>query len=334
MPRLTYIHIITAAILLLPTYTSAQSSPTDDRTKTSTEAEQLEDGETKTDKPPKRPGVKQFDDVTVKRVRPEALPPASNTEIPDVLRGRANQLPSPPDVDELEKTGNYVERRVYELISFQRSKAPGESTPIIHRGHAVVVSTEDGETPILLTTYFWLKKTERLFIVPRPNKSNEHDDGTPSLAKRSVEELTIDGGGDQWLKEHGDKLVEAKLYKPDKHRNLVTVVPSPPDALDLPKKGLELFDLENKSPTRLYGYSPETGDALAQTRLLESHPDKEALVYYLQTEYPAVFGAPIVSTDGNLLVLTAFRHPDDQEITLVIPPAPIAKYIQSVLADL
>ena len=42
------------------------------------------------------------------------------------------------------------------------------------------------------------------------------------------------------------------------------------------------------------------------------------------------FGAPIVSTDGELVVLTAFRHPKDRQTTRVIPPIPIRNYLTSV----
>ena len=294
--------------------------------------------ETKTDRPPKRPGIKQFDDVTVERKRPDALPPAQRTELPAVLRGRANKLPKPPSAKQLEATEGRVRARVYELVATQIPKAPGETTTLLHRGHAVLVSQGDkaDTPPILISTYFWLKDIEELYLVPK-DADIPSADGTSrrhEVERRSLSEVTVSGEGEGWLNKYRDELVEAKLYEPDEHRNLVTVVPQPVDALDLPDDGLALFDLENTSPTRLYGYSPQDPNGFRQTRLLASNPKDEALVYYLQTAYPAVFGAPIVSTDGRLLVLTAFRHPKDPEKTLVIPPEPIAAYLEDVLDNL
>jgi len=111
-------------------------------------------------------------------------------------------------------------------------------------------------------------------------------------------------------------------------------VPDDPGALGMPDRGLELFEADDSSPTRLYGYSPRTGRGLEETKLLDSHPDAESLVYYLQTPYAAVFGAPIVSSDGELLVLTAFPHPNRDSTVLVVPPAPIATYLEDVLKTL
>ncbi len=301
------------------------------------EENEQDESDASSSRPDKRPGIEQFDDVTRERVRPDALPPASRTEVPDVLRGDASRLPDPPSADQLNETASRLQPRVYEIVALKSPDAPGESTSIIHRGQAVLVSHPDktDAPPILITSYFWLRDAERLFIVPKGTSlSRDQQEGTPSLEDRSLQEVSVDGRTDGWLEEHRSQLVEAKLYRPDKHRNLVTVVPSPPDALDLPEKGLSLFDLDDDSPVRLYGFSPATGSGLQQTRLLESHPKKDALMYYLQTPFSVVFGAPIVSSNGELLVLTAFRHPDDRDVVLTIPPAPIETYIGEVLSRL
>jgi len=285
-----------------------------------------------------RPGVESFDTTSRERVRPDELPPpsANDTDLPDVLRNNDGKLPEPPSMEELSETGDRVGERVYELVSIQRPRAPGDSTAIVHRGHAVVVAGGRDAPPVLLTTYLWLQKSERLYLVPRSLSSRKVGErgGTPTAEHRSLDEMTVDGKADAWLEEHGEDLVRARLFKPDRHRNLAAVVPDSPDELDLPERGLDLFDPESGSPTRLYGFSPKTGGALEETKLLESHPDAESLTYYLQTTYSVPFGAPIVSADGRLLVLTAFEHPKQHGPVLAIPPAPIAAYLRDVLATL
>lgn len=290
------------------------------------------------DRPPPRPGVEQFDEVGVDRVRPDSLPPpsTSETDIPAVLRNTSGNLPEPPSVERLEETSEHVRKRVFELVSVQSPDAPGDATPIVHRGHAVLVSSDEGP-PILVTTYFWLRESEKLFLAPSKlsdDKSESSDRSEPTAERRSLEEMTVDGKTEEWLEKRRDSLVRARLYRPDEHRNLTTVVPDDLSELDLPDEGLELFDLEEDSPVRLYGYSPQTGSGLTQTKLLESHPDEKSLVYYLQTEFDIVYGAPIVSTSGQLLVLTAFQHPNNSDIVLTVPPVPIAAYIDDVLSSL
>lgn len=305
-----------------------------------TETEQTDEGSDgrEEDEPPPRPGVEEFEEKTRKRVRPDELPPPSTgeTDLPDVLRSDDGRLPEPPNMEDLQETGDRVGARVFELVSIQQPEAPGDATPIVHRGHAVVVGGGDRGPPVLITTYFWLEDAERLYLVPQSLSSggDDTDDSKPTAERRSFEEMTVDGKANAWLDAHRDELVRARLFKPDRHRNLTTVVPDDPGALGMPDRGLKLFESEESSPTRLYGYSPRTGGGLEQTKLLDSHPDAEALVYYLQTPYSAVFGAPIVSSKGELLVLTAFQHPNRNSTVLAVPPAPIAAYLDDVLATL
>ena len=333
--------LLLAALLLLPAASAAQQG------QTSTGAEEASDEEG-SQEPPERPGVKQFDDVTVKRIRPDELPPEMKTEIPSVLRKTEGRLPTPPNAKQLETTASHVRERTYEVVSIQKPDAPGKATPIIRRGHAVLVSgSKEGAPPILITSLFWLADSDRLFVVPHElshgtgENTAEGEDGTPSPRRRSLAEVSVDGRANGWLEENRSKLVAAGIFRPDEHRNLATIVPrriarssEDGEGLKLPSKGLTLFDLGTKSPTRLYGYSPQAGGGLAQARLLRTKPKQAALVYYLQTTYGVVFGAPIVSTDGELLVLTAFKHPKEGDIVLTVPPSPISDYVDSVLSTL
>lgn len=294
-------------------------------------------------------GIRRFEDVTVKRIRPEELPPAESTKIPKVLRG--GRLPSPPSLEQLKATAQRVRPRVFEMVAIQRPRAPGKATPIVHRGHAVFVKgpVEEGP-PVLVTTFFWLSDAEKLYLVPRSRSTGDghgsEDEGLkteraagknanlPRARRRDLDEVTVDGRTKRWLEENRDELVAARLFHPDEHRNLVVVVPESLEKLGLPSDGLELLDLTRESPTRLYGLSPHAGDGLTQTSILGGQKSHKALMYYLQTGFRPVFGAPIVSTDGKLLVLTAFRHPKKKKkkniTTLVIPPEPLRNYLKEV----
>jgi hypothetical protein len=281
-------------------------------------------------------GIERFEDVKMKRIRPKELPPAESTEMPKVLRQAT--LPTPPSAEQLENTASKVAAHVVELVAIQQPKTPGRSTPVVHKGHAVWVQTPgDDSMPVLITSYFWLAQAEKLFIVPGDAADEEADGGptrrasggAPRAGRRGLDEMTIDRRRNRWLEDPPEGVVEAKLFQPDEHRNLVTVVPQTTDGLGLPERGLDLFDLEGSSPTRLYGYNRISG-GLAQTQIGGNVSGQKALVYYLQTAFRPVFGAPIVSTDGELVVLTAFRHPKDRQTTLVIPPIPIRNYLKSV----
>jgi hypothetical protein len=281
-------------------------------------------------------GIERFEDVKMKRIRPKELPPAESTEMPKVLRQAT--LPTPPSARQLEETATKVASHVVELVAIQQPKTPGRSTPVVHKGHAVWVQTPgDDSMPVLITSYFWLAQAEKLFIVPGDAEVGQADGeptrrasgGAPRAGQRGLDEMTVDRRRNRWLEDPPDGVVEAKLFQPDEHRNLVTVVPQTTDGLGLPERGLDLFDLEGSSPTRLYGYNRISG-GLVQTQIGGNVSGQKALVYYLQTAFRPVFGAPIVSTDGELVVLTAFRHPKDRQTTLVIPPIPIRNYLTSV----
>ncbi|GEM_PF-5685964 len=283
-------------------------------------------------------GIRRFEDVKMKRLRPKQLPPAESTEMPKVLR--QGKLPKPPSAEQLQTTASKVSRHVVELVAVQQPQTPGRSTPIVHKGHAVWVQTPgDDSIPVLITSYFWLSQAERLFIVPpeAEGSSAREESGptrrasgnAPRAGRRGLDEMSVDRRRERWLEDPPEDVVEAKLFRPDEHRNLVTVVPADTDAINLPDRGLDLFDLEGSSPTHLYGYNRISG-GLVQTQIGGNISGERALVYYLQTAFRPVFAAPIVSADGELVVLTAFRHPKDRQTTLVIPPVPIRNYLESV----
>lgn len=281
---------------------------------------------------PTAPGVREFDTVDVERVQPSDLPSNSESKLPDVVRD-SESPGAPPSRDQLRRTADRVDRRLFTVVAVDETEAPGEATPIVERGHALFVQPPDGGPPVLVSSLYWLSDASEIYIHPDAETSASSDDTTPSPERRSLGESTAGGTEQAWLEEHRDELVEARLYHPDRHRNLVAVVPSRTSAVALPSSGLEFFDLE-ESPGRLYGFSPKTGTQLSETTILPGRPDQRALKFYLQTTYAAAYGAPIVSGDGRLLAMTAFKHPDDSGIVLVLPPEAIRKYLDELLATI
>lgn len=278
---------------------------------------------------PTAPGVKEFDTVDVDRVSPGDLPSSAESKLPDVVRS-TDSPGDPPSRDELRATADRVDDRLFTVVAVDETEAPGDATPVVQRGHALFVQHPDGGPPILVSSLFWLSDASEIYIHPDPRSAAGADDQTPSPERRTLEESTAGGTEAAWLKKHRDQLVEAKLYRPDRHRNLVAVVPDDTSAVNLPKSGLQFFDLD-ESPGRLYGFSPKTGTQLSETTILPGRPDQRALKFYLQTTYAAAYGAPIVSGDGQLLGMTAFRHPGDSGIVLVVPPEAIRKFVGGVV---
>ncbi|MFB6263312.1 MAG: hypothetical protein ABEL76_06770 [Bradymonadaceae bacterium] len=291
------------------------------------------DGE---ESPDDRRGIREFEDVQVERMRPSELPPPMETELPKVLKGADRPTGTPPSREELRSTADRVRRRTHRLVALREQSLPGDTALTVRTGHAVRLRAPQGEMSFLVTTYFWLKDARELYLVPSElTPPGDSGNGPPTAARRSLDEVTIslDDQGQQgsgWIAEHRDQLVPARLFRPDRDRNLVAVVPGEQGALEGPAKGLPLFDLEEKSPTWLYGFSPSVHPNLQTARVLPSHPDDRSLAYYLQSTFPANYGAPIVSPDGSVLVLTAFPNPDDQSTSLVIPPEPLATYLSEL----
>ena len=280
------------------------------------------------------PGIPRFDDVADKRIRPGDLPPPVSNDIPSVLKKGTENLPSPPSNAQLEETAGFVRERVFEVVAIQTPEVPNTSSKIVHRGHAVwLATTRETRPPVLLTTFFWLSKAHDLYIVPPDADIQLPESDVPEAERRTLDDVTVQPGSEEWLESRRGDLVPAKLYKPDKHRNLVTIVPESPDALELPMPPLGLLDFDRETPVRLYGHSPKMGSGLVQTQIPASHPDSESLAYYLQTPFRAPFGAPIVNADGHVLAMTAFLHPEDAETTLVVPPAPIRAYLEEIQTE-
>lgn len=336
-----------------------ESRPADQNADTTTDDTSTPDGTS-------RHGVPTFDEVDVDRVRPEDLPPRNDTSLPDVLRpvqrdgdgGSASAgggydtdaLPSPPNTAQLNRTAHTVSRRVWPLVAVGHPAGSLQESPSLYRGHAVAVGSDP---PILVSSYAWLKHVDKVYLVlpaDRDQTSSQTDDDSqkgrstsedrdptdtrlPTVPHRDMADVSIGTGSNEWLDANRDRLVQIDLFNPDRHRNLTTLVPRDLSAIDLPSSGLDLLDIDSDSPTRMYGHSPYAADAsLQMATLAAERPTAEALSFYLQTTWRPAHGAPLVTTDGKLVTVTAMRHPGDpaDQMTLVIPPAPLRSYLEEV----
>jgi len=313
-----------------------------------------------------RHGVPTFDEVDVDRVRPDDLPPRDDTSLPDVLRPvqrdddgasaspgggyDTDALPSPPDAAQLNRTAHTVSRRVWPLVAVVHPAGSLQESPSLYRGHAVAISSDP---PILVSSYAWLKNVDKVYLVLPADRTQESeqtdrdsrkgsstsedrdptDTRLPQAPHRDMADVSIGTGSNEWLDSNRDRLVQIDLFNPDRHRNLTTLVPRDLSAIDLPSSGLELLDIDSDSPTRMYGHSPYAADAsLQMATLAAERPAAEALSFYHQTTWRPAHGAPLVTTDGKLVTVTAMRHPGDptDQMTLVIPPAPLRSYLEEV----
>lgn len=269
---------------------------------------------------PKPSWRKEFQEVEVKTIKPQDLPGPEESKFPTSLQSR-NVLPAPASLDALRETAAELSDRVVEVVAVVRPNIGTVAPPIYVRGHAVWLSAApDAANPVLVSPYHWLRDAEKIVVLPAKKRQK----GQASLTERRT--IQHPEGDLAKLVKSGDAIPVA-LQRADEHRNLA-ILSAPPDDLPVPTAGLAFFPYEGQSPTRAYGYSPQLGHALVETQFLETPPKEAELVFYLQSTYPAILGAPIVADDGRVLALTAMRHPNDQDRTLVIPPGALTRFVK------
>lgn len=272
---------------------------------------------------PKPSWRKEFEEVEVKRIDPQDLPGPEESKFPTSLQSNNVLLPAPAKLETLRETAASISDRVVEVVALTRPNLGLVSPPVYVRGHAVWLSAAPGGAdPVLVTNLHWLKGAEKIVVLPAEKRRSG---AAPQVKIRSVEN------------QHGDlaRLVEqgrgvpVTPVSPDKHRNLV-VLSAPVDDLAPPAAGLEFFPYEGQSPTRVYGYSPMLNHALVETKFIDVRVKEKELVFYLQSTYPVVLGAPIVTGDGRVIGMAAMRHPTDQARTLVVPPGAMLRFVRGV----
>jgi hypothetical protein len=278
--------------------------------------------ESEDDRP--KPSWKKEFDVKVERVDPTDLPEPEESRFPTVLQSDA-VLPKPTNLSTLKETASTISPWVVEVIAVTRSATGLKSTPVVLRGHAVWVSAKtSGQDPVLLTTYNWLEDVDAVFVHPAEKRL---EGKLPKARRKSIDELRADADAVALLR--SGRLVPVELSDPDEHRNLTRLTPRRDDTLEA-DRGFALFPIEGQSPTRVYGYSPQMNSALVETQFVQPKTRKKELLFYLQSTYPGILGAPLVSSDGRLIGITATRHPYEQDRSLVIPPGALRAYLSKV----
>ncbi|MGM0557997.1 MAG: hypothetical protein ACQEVA_16550 [Myxococcota bacterium] len=273
-------------------------------------------------------GIRSFESVRVQRIKPHDLPTQSKPGAPTGIRTQPEDLPQAPTEDQLKVTRARVRAATIRVAKLQTPARPYRQEPRVSFGHAVRVEVPgtDGDEAAVIASLAWLADADAVYVVPDELATKHAEDKDwMKVRRRTLRSVTAGAEGREWYEENREKLIEVELEHRDKHRNLVTLAAD--DLAELLGEPLELFPYDKKGLFYAYGYSPYFGDAIAQTTIAPSHPDKLALSFYFQSSFPAALGAPIVSDRGKLVTITAFRHPDDANITLTIPTQAIESYL-------
>lgn len=288
-----------------------------------------------------RPGVHNFDEITVEHLRPEDLPREGAFRPPPIVDSSVDDLPRMLSVESLRRTRDSVASHTFELIALVQPAPPYRQTPMIYRGHALWVSAkEDQSSPVLISTHDWLEHAQAFYLVP--SHVNTPDNGGQSAgsagnagqqaAFRSLESVTSGGIDFRWLQAHRNQLIELEISRGDRHRNLSAFRPRDPARLDRPATGLKVFDVRGQLPPQIFGYSPFISQDLAIATFLRSPPSHESLAFYMQTDFQGILGAPIISPHGHLIALGALRNPYRSGVTLAIPPTSIEAFVKAMQA--
>ncbi len=267
--------------------------------------------------------VNEFDEVTVERVDPGDLPEPAESRFPTSLQS-TDVLPGITKLETLRDAAVVLNQQVVEVIAVVRPDVGLLAPPMHLRGHGVWISDKPGGAdPVLVTPMHWLRGADKIVVLPMTDRKA----GDPTKAERRTIDSMTNRDGERLLKTPGAVSVIAEELDP--HRNLAILRPASGE-LRAPAAGMRFFDYEGQSPTRVFGYSPSVNNALVTTQFIAPDRKREELVFYLQTSYPVILGAPIVSETGQLIGLTAMRHPDQPERTLTIPPGAIRHYVRDV----
>ncbi len=275
------------------------------------------------------PGAKNFDNVTIERIRPENLPQASPKMPPAVVYQKDQRLPGIITQKDLQETGKTVASAVVQIIAIHMPPKPYRQTPMVHRGHAVWLAVEANRPPVLISTLDWLADAQTIYILPADigNEFAVRDPNSSKGAFRSLDSMTVQAFDSKIIDRNKDQLIEVRRVQPTIHQNLVQLKPVQPDKLEMPTRGLTIVNIESALPLQIYGYSPFIAHSLVQTTLIIDEPDDESLSFYMQTTFPGILGAPIVGPDGQVIALNALAYPGKPQISLAVPSSALRTYV-------
>lgn len=272
---------------------------------------------------------RNFDEVTVKRVRPGDLPTADESALPAALAKRS-ALPRPVELETLRTTSAKVAPLVLEVIVVPRQQSVLQQSSIVVRGEAAWISAnEDGSAPHLVTNALYLTDAEHVFVRPAQTAA-QREGAIPHAARTDVRKMTLGSEVRALLKD--PSLIAVEVIAPDKHRNLA-VLWSDDARFVRPATGLTLFPVDDEATSSVFGFSHTVGSTLVVTTFLAPSDRREELAYYLHCSFPAILGAPLIDATGRVVAVTAMRHPDTPERTLVIPPRALRHYLVALTAD-
>ncbi len=252
----------------------------------------------------------KFESIKEQRIRVADLPNAVESAIPSQL-SRDAALPRLPKFETLKKTQKLVFPNIVEILAVQKPIGSLQRNGILVRGHGVWIKHNDGVH--LVTAGHWVENAESIFLdtEARPDNFN------PLHAKKeSFEKRKYDRDPMKIIKKDPKRFLKLELTFNDKNRNVAIL-----NAENIKKpKGLPLFDIENELASRIYGLSPYLGDVLVEALVFPPGEKEIYIGYYLQTNFAGILGAPLLSSSGKLIALTAYPHPTKKQTSLVIPP--------------
>lgn len=276
-----------------------------------------------------------FDDVQVERVQPDEIPDF-RPGLPDGASSsvRASDLPRTLTGDQLQRVSAHVAASTVEILALSRPPSTYRQTPMVFRGHALWISPSGtGEDPVLISTADWLDDADEIYAIDG-DVSQALSRGGLELGGHKPQPLDdVMADRQALIERHRHDLVALDVEKSNRHVNLARLTTEGDEALDAPAKGLVLHDMDSIMPGSIFGYSPAVSSDVTPTGYENSDELEREYSFYFLVSFQAILGAPIVTTEGKLLAITALRYPEDTAKSLAIPPGAIHAFLGTDRAD-
>ncbi|GEM_PF-5696606 len=253
----------------------------------------------------------KFESLKEQRIRVGDLPKAEESIIPSQLSNKA-ALPRLPKFETLNRAQKKVVPNVVEILAIQKPIGSLQRHGTLVRGHGVWVK-HDGKV-MLISAGHWLNEAVAIYL----DLESKSESANPLSAKKeSFEKRKYDRNPMKLIEKNPDRYLKLTTSFYDRNRNLAVL-----DAKKFPKKpeGLVLFDIENELASRIYGLSPFLGNVFVEALIFPPSEKDIYIGYYLQTNFAGILGAPLVSSEGKLVSISAYPHPTKTNLSLIIPP--------------
>ncbi len=280
----------------------------------------------------RRSAFDSFDELSVERVQPGEIPnfkPGLPQGAPSQMS--ASDLPRSLSGSQLRRISEHVAASTLEIIAVQRPPSPYRSTEMVYRGHALWISaSESGENPVLISTADWLEDADRLYAVDG-DVSQALSKGGLGLGAHTPQPLSdVMADRSDLLDRYRDQLVPLQLENANRHVNLARLTPDDDQRISAPDKGLVVHDMDTVMPGAIFGYSPSVGATATPVGYNNSEDLEPEYSFYFLVNFRAILGAPILTTGGRLLAISALRYPEDPDFSLAIPPGAIHAFLSSI----